>query len=117
MKNSNHAAAQIMSTVVKRLKASGLTEAVIEKAIDAVKGCGGTIPPSQKITNGTKTKLFKLVKEYGPLVLTGKGALQVFTLAGYDSRRRNASIGASTKASMISRICTPEAEPGPRVES
>lgn len=97
MKNANRVIGQMMATVVKRLKSSGLPQATIEKAILAAKGDSHPNTPI-KLSALMRSKLFALVKERGPLVVTGRTTLKIFTLDSYAKTRAASSLSARKHA-------------------
>lgn len=90
--NKNQMVGAVMAQVVKRLRKSGLPADVVEKAVEAAKGgqSEGTIELGPRV----RAKLLSLVRQVGPLVVTGRTHLKVFTLDGY----RRACAGSSANA-------------------
>lgn len=93
MKNQNRVFGQMMSSVVKRLKSSGLPAEMIEKAIAAAKGETAR-ETSLLLSAPIRKRLFEIVKSTGPLVITGRKAFKVYTLKSYNSARAHSSANA-----------------------
>ena len=93
---ANRKVHQVMAAVVRRLKASGLPQDALAVAIEAAKGKHAAKNEPIELGVRMRDKLFKLVQSHGPLVLTGRKALKVFTIEGYRSHCSNASKNATT---------------------
>lgn len=81
MENPNKKASGVMSGIIRRLKASGLDPAALERAINAVRG--HKPPKPVELSPSLRKTLMHLVKQKGPLVLTGRKKLKVYSLGAY----------------------------------
>lgn len=84
-RNQNRVIGQLLAGVVKRLKSSGLPPDVVEKAVAAARGQSVKEGDLQVPTKVRKL-LFGIVQATGPLVLTGRKALKIYTLSGYTKK-------------------------------
>lgn len=83
MRNPNKVAGQVMSTVIKRIKSSDLPKEMKEKVIAVAKGDGEVENQEVKLSSRIRKVLFSLVVNSGPMVITGKKKLKVYTMKGY----------------------------------
>lgn len=92
--NKNQMVGAVMAQVVKRLRKSGLPADVVERAVEAAKG--GQSEGAIELGPRVRARLLSLVRQVGPVVVTGRTHLKVFTLDGY--RRACASSSTNAKA-------------------
>lgn len=87
---------QVMSQVVRRLMASGLSKSAMEEAISAAKG---EVPATRelKLTKKVRSQIMAYVHENGPIVMTGRKSLKVFSLESYRSMQAKMKVSATSR--------------------
>jgi hypothetical protein len=88
---ASHAKATTMAAIIKRLKAS-LSGPALEAALAAVRA--DSPKADMRLKPSVRKALKQLVTTFGPLVVTGRKSLKVYTLAGYESARKASSVTA-----------------------
>lgn len=87
MANVNKVVGAVKSGIVKRLKKLGLSGAALAKATSAVYGSAAETESNLKLSAAMRKVLMEHVHKSGPVVITGRTSLKIFSLKAYESMR------------------------------
>ena len=88
MKNENKVVAAIRAGIIKRLKKFGLPEATFMKVESAVRGRSSESNGALDLSPKIRKQIMDHVHRNGPIVMTGKKALKIFSLERYEAMRK-----------------------------
>lgn len=98
VKNVNKVVGAIRAGIVKRMKKMGLTGVALEKALQAVRGDVVESGKDLKLSAQFRKKLMDHVHANGPIVITGKTSLKIFSLKSYEIMRATSRASANKHA-------------------
>ena len=94
---SNHMIAAIKVGITKRLKKIGLSDLALVKALAAVEGHTPGTSTVLKLSPAVRKQLKEHVHQHGPIVISGRKSLKVYSLECYDNMRKASRYNATKR--------------------